>query len=48
MPYGIRKEKDSYVVFKKSDGKIVAGNKTKLSKEKADLAMRAIYAHSKD
>lgn len=43
MPYEIRKRGNSYVVRKK-DGKVVAGNKTKLSKSEAMETLRARYA----
>lgn len=42
MPYEVKKRGKNYVVTKK-DGKVVAGNKTKLSKSKAMAAMRARY-----
>lgn len=45
MPYTIRKQGDSYVVVKKTTGKVVAGNKTKLSKARAKATMKARYAH---
>lgn len=48
MPYKIMKKGNGYVVVKKDGGKVVAGNKTKLSREAALSAMKARYAHTKD
>ena len=44
MPYKVQKRGKSYVVVKEG-GKVVAGNKTKLSKQRAVNAMRARYAN---
>ena len=44
MPYNIQKRGKNYVVVKEG-GEVVAGNKTKLSKARAQGAMRARYAH---
>lgn len=45
MPYTLSKGKDGgWVVKKKDSGKVVAGNKTKLSRAKALASMRARYA----
>lgn len=43
MPYMVEKTGKGYVVKKKDGGKVVAGNKTKLSKSRAEAAMRARY-----
>jgi len=48
MPYKVVKRGDNYVVIRSDTGKVVAGNKTKLSKERANAVMRAKYAHAKD
>jgi len=48
MPFNVQKRGDSYVVVKSSTGEVIAGNKTKLSKARAEATMRARYAHSKD
>jgi hypothetical protein len=47
MPYSIRKKGNKWVVVKTDSGKVVAGNKTDLSREQALAAMRARYAHEK-
>jgi len=47
MPYSIVKTNNGYQVRKKHGGKIVAGNKTKLSKERAKKVIAAIYANEK-
>lgn len=44
MPYKVQKKGNSYIVVKK-DGEVIAGNKTKLSKERAIKTMKAIYAN---
>lgn len=44
MPYHLQKRGDSWVVVKEG-GKVVAGNKTKLSRARALAAMKARYAH---
>lgn len=49
MPYKVKKiGKNRWVVVKTTTNEIVAGNKTKLTKEQAIKAMKARYAHSKD
>ena len=45
MPYKVIKRNGSYVVVNRDSGKIVAGNKTRLSKSRAEAVMRARYAH---
>lgn len=46
MPWKLVKSGNSYKVIKKDTGKTVAGNKTKLSKERASAVMRALYARA--
>lgn len=48
MPYIIRKRGKNYVVVKEDTGEVVAGNKTKLSKARAEATMRARYVHEND
>lgn len=43
MPYKIIKDGKKYKVVKKSTGKVVAGNKTSMSKEHATKTMRAMH-----
>lgn len=48
MPWKLKKKANGkYAVVKKSSGKVVAGNKTQLSREQALKAMRARYANEK-
>jgi len=47
MPYSIKKKGDSYTVVNKNTGKVVAGNKTKLNKNRAMSAMKARYSAEK-
>lgn len=46
MPYKIIKSGNSYKVAKKT-GKVIAGQKTKLSKERAKKVISAIYANER-
>lgn len=43
MPYILQKSGNNWVVVKKATGKVVAGNKTKLTRARALAAMRARY-----
>lgn len=43
MPYKIVKRKDRYVVINKDTGEVKAGNKTKLSKARAEKVKGALY-----
>lgn len=48
MPYKVIKKGKKWYVIKKNTGKIIAGQKTPLTKEKAIKVMKAIYANTKD
>ena len=45
MPYTVAKQGGSYVVKRKDTGKVVAGNKTKLSKQRAIKVLGARASH---
>ena len=45
MPYMLAKKGSSYVVVKKSDGKVMG---THATKEKAKAQMKALYANTKE
>lgn len=48
MPYKVVKKGNRWYVVKKTTGKILAGNKTRLTKKRAIQVMKAIYANTKD
>ncbi|MFA5626133.1 MAG: DUF2188 domain-containing protein [Thiohalomonadaceae bacterium] len=45
MPYKVKRQGDKWVVVKKDSGKVVSHHATK---EKAQSAIRAIYANEKE